>query len=75
MSRLRTIWLRSIPFILLLGIALLTACRGGAEEEVEELEPPRVLPGTAWFIAGTDSGFEGLTALYYDTITVVLEQE
>jgi len=28
--------------------------------------------GVLWFIAGTDSGFEGLTALYYDTITVVL---
>jgi len=23
-------------------------------------------------IAGTDSGFEGLTTVYYDTITVVL---
>ena len=31
--------------------------------------------GVLWFIAGTDSGFEGLTALYYDTITVVLEQQ
>jgi heat shock protein HslJ len=30
--------------------------------------------GVAWFIVGTDSGFEGLTALYYDSITVVLEQ-
>ena len=28
--------------------------------------------GTLWFIVGTDSGFEGLTTLYYDTITVVL---
>ena len=31
--------------------------------------------GVLWFIAGTDSGFEGLTTLYYDAITVVLEQE
>jgi heat shock protein HslJ len=31
--------------------------------------------GTLWFIVGTDSGFEGLTTLYYDTITVVLEQQ
>jgi hypothetical protein len=31
--------------------------------------------GVLWFIAGTDSGFEGLTTLYYDTITVVLEQK
>jgi len=31
--------------------------------------------GVVWFIVGTDSGFEGLTTLYYDTITVVLEQE
>ena len=29
--------------------------------------------GALWFIVGTDSGFEGLTTLYYDTITVVLE--
>ena len=29
--------------------------------------------GTLWFIVGTDSGFEGLTTLYYDTISVVLE--
>ena len=27
---------------------------------------------TLWFIVGTDSGFEGLTSLYYDVITVVL---
>jgi heat shock protein HslJ len=31
--------------------------------------------GTLWFIAGTDSGFEGLTTVYYDTITVVLEEK
>jgi heat shock protein HslJ len=31
--------------------------------------------GIVWFIVGTDSGFEGLTALYYDTITVVLEEK
>jgi heat shock protein HslJ len=31
--------------------------------------------GVVWFIAGTDSGFEGLTVVYYDTITVVLEEE
>ena len=31
--------------------------------------------GVVWFIAGTDSGFEGLTTLYYDTISVVLEQK
>jgi heat shock protein HslJ len=31
--------------------------------------------GVLWFIVGTDSGFEGLTTLYYDTITVVLEQQ
>jgi hypothetical protein len=29
--------------------------------------------GVLWFIAGTDSGFEGLTKVYYDAITVVLE--
>jgi hypothetical protein len=29
--------------------------------------------GALWFIVGTDSGFEGLTTLYYDAITVVLE--
>jgi heat shock protein HslJ len=31
--------------------------------------------GVVWFIVGTDSGFEGLTTLYYDTISVVLEQK
>jgi heat shock protein HslJ len=31
--------------------------------------------GVVWFIAGTDSGFEGLTTLYYNTITVVLEEK
>ena len=31
--------------------------------------------GVLWFIVGTDSGFEGLTSLYYDRITVVLEEE
>jgi hypothetical protein len=29
--------------------------------------------GQLWLLAGTDSGFEGTTALYYDTIRVVLE--
>jgi heat shock protein HslJ len=31
--------------------------------------------GIVWFIVGTDSGFEGLTTLYYDAITVVLAQK
>jgi hypothetical protein len=31
--------------------------------------------GVVWFIAGTDSGFEGLTEVYYDMITVVLEEK
>ena len=31
--------------------------------------------GVIWLIVGTDSGFEGLTTLYYDTISVVLEQK
>jgi heat shock protein HslJ len=31
--------------------------------------------GAVWFIVGTDSGFEGLTTLYYDAISVVLEQQ
>ena len=31
--------------------------------------------GALWFIVGTDSGFEGLTTLYYDSITVVLEEK
>jgi hypothetical protein len=31
--------------------------------------------GVLWFIVSADSGFEGLTTLYYDTITVVLEQK
>ncbi|MXY74268.1 MAG: hypothetical protein F4Y83_04980 [Acidimicrobiia bacterium] len=28
--------------------------------------------GSAWLIVGTDSGFEGLTRLYYDRITYTL---
>ena len=28
--------------------------------------------GSLWFIVGTDSGFEGLTALYYSRISIVL---
>ena len=31
--------------------------------------------GVVWFIVGTDSGFEGLTTLYYGTISVVMEQD
>ncbi len=27
-----------------------------------------------WFIVGTDSGFEGLTALYYSKISVILTE-
>ena len=29
--------------------------------------------GTLWLLVGTDSGYESTTALYYDTIRVVLE--
>jgi hypothetical protein len=28
--------------------------------------------GSLWFVVGTDSGFEGLTALYYSRISIVL---
>lgn len=30
--------------------------------------------GRAWLIAGTDSGFEGLTTVYYDRIVVHLSE-
>ena len=30
--------------------------------------------GRLWVIIGTDSGFEGLTTLYYGTVSVVLEE-
>ena len=30
--------------------------------------------GVLWFIAGTDSGFEGLTTVYYDVIYIVLSK-
>lgn len=43
---------------------------GGRDFEVTAGED-----GVLWFIVGTDSGFEGLTTLYYDTSTIVLEQE
>ena len=31
--------------------------------------------GTLWLLVGTDSGFEGKTALYYDTIRVTLDAQ
>jgi heat shock protein HslJ len=43
---------------------------GGREFEVTADED-----GVLWFIVGTDSGFEGMTTLYYDAITVVLEEK
>ena len=30
--------------------------------------------GALWLIVGTDSGFEGLTTLYYDQIAIVLNE-
>jgi hypothetical protein len=30
--------------------------------------------GVLWFIAGTDSGFEGLTMVYYENIHIVLSE-
>jgi heat shock protein HslJ len=51
----------------------------GAYERMEQNSSGREFEVTAdengvvWFIVGTDSGFEGLTTLYYDTITVVLD--
>ena len=53
----------------------------GANERMEQHSLGRDFEVTAdddgalWFIVGTDSGFEGLTTLYYDAITVVLEPE
>jgi hypothetical protein len=41
---------------------------GGREFEVTADED-----GVIWLIVGTDSGFEGMTTLYYDTISVLLE--
>ncbi len=49
---------------------LMEQTSGGRDFEVTADEN-----GVIWFIVGTDSGFEGLTTLYYDTITVVLEQK
>ncbi|UCC53568.1 MAG: hypothetical protein JSV68_06265, partial [Anaerolineaceae bacterium] len=46
---------------------LMTVDSTGQEFEVTADED-----GVIWFIVGTDSGFEGLTTLYYDAITVVL---
>ncbi len=59
----------------------LTPASAGSYELMEQTSSGREFEVTAdedgvlWFIVGTDSGFEGLTALYYDTITVVLEEE
>ena len=30
--------------------------------------------GTLWLVVGTDSGFEGITTLYYDRISVTLRR-
>jgi hypothetical protein len=52
---------------------------GGAYERMDQDSRGREFvattdeSGTLWFIVGTDSGFEGMTTLYYDTVTVVLE--
>ena len=59
----------------------LTSGSTGSYELMEQHSSGRAFEVTAdekgaiWFIAGTDSGFEGLTTLYYDTITVVLEEK
>jgi heat shock protein HslJ len=59
----------------------LTPASAGSYELMEQNSSGRDFEVTAdangviWFIIGTDSGFEGLTTLYYDTITVVLEQK
>jgi heat shock protein HslJ len=59
----------------------LTATSAGSYELMEqnsagrEFEVTADKDGVVWFIAGTDSGFEGLTTVYYDTITVVLEEK
>lgn len=46
---------------------LMTVDSAGREFEVAADET-----GAIWFIFGTDSGFEGLTSLYYDAISVIL---
>jgi heat shock protein HslJ len=57
----------------------LTPETAGTYERMEQFSSGREFEvttdenGVVWFIVGTDSGFEGLTTLYYDMITVVLE--
>jgi hypothetical protein len=46
---------------------LMTVDSAGREFEVTADET-----GAIWFIVGTDSGFEGLTTLYYDAISITL---
>jgi hypothetical protein len=59
----------------------LTPASAGSYELMEQNSVGRAFEVTAdkngvlWFIAGSDSGFEGLTSVYYDAITVVLEQQ
>ena len=59
----------------------LTAESAGSYELMEqnsvgrEFEVTADEDGVLWFIVGTDSGFEGLSTIYYDTITVVLEEK
>jgi hypothetical protein len=35
---------------------------------------PTAANGSLWLIVGTDSGFEGITTLYYDSIAVALRR-
>jgi hypothetical protein len=57
----------------------LTPETAGAYECMEQSSSGRAYEVTAdedgvvWFIVGTDSGFEGKTSVYYDSISVVLE--
>jgi heat shock protein HslJ len=59
----------------------LTPDTAGSYELMEQNSAGRLFEVTAdedgvvWFIAGTDSGFEGLTTVYYDAIAVVLEEK
>jgi heat shock protein HslJ len=76
MNRLRLIWQRLSLLILLLIIALLTACSSGAEEEVEELDPPDHLHDTAWQVTAYENSEGDLVDVLDNTeITASFSQE
>ena len=54
------------------GVSLLKYQIKSLDSEDRNFEVTANDDGTLWFIVGTDSGFESITAIYYDRITIIL---